>query len=244
MALREKPYSQFMDYLAHAETGEDGGERLPSLNDLSKELGISVSRLREQMEVARALGLVEVRPRTGMRRLPYEFLPGIKQSLFYALSLDRSYFESFADLRKHIEEAYWFQAVEQLQPEDLEELGSLVSRAWKKLHGSPVQIPQDEHRQLHLLIYRRLNNPFVLGILEAYWDAYEAVGLNVYADYAYLEKVWEYHQAMVEAIRRKDFQAGYQALADHTDLIYHRPDGKTVLSNELTNHQPAEPESY
>ena len=226
MTLREKPNSQFMDFLAHAgiEDGESNG--LPSLNNLSKELGVGVSRLREQMEVARALGLVEVRPRTGMRRLPYTFLPAVKQSLFYALSLNRDYFESFADMRKHIEEAYWFQAVEQLQPEDLEELQTLISRAWKKLHGSPIQIPQEEHRQLHLSIYRRLNNPFVLGILEAYWDAYEAVGLNVYADYSYLERVWEYHQAMVEAICRKDFKAGFQALVEHTDLIYHRPDSK------------------
>ena len=237
MAFREKPYSQFLDYLAHAGTDKAESDGLPSLNNLSKELGISVSRLREQMEVARALGLVEVRPRTGMRRLPYEFLPAIKQSLFYALSLDRSYFESFADLRKHIEEAYWFQAVEQLQPEDLEELASLISHAWKKLHGAPIQIPQEEHRQLHLLIYRRLNNPFVLGILEAYWDAYEAVGLNVYADYSYLEKVWEYHEAMVEAICRKDFKAGYQALAEHTDLIYHRPERKPERPPVLTESE-------
>jgi DNA-binding FadR family transcriptional regulator len=237
MAFREKPYSQFMYYLAHANNDEDDSDGLPSLNNLSKELGISVSRLREQMEVARALGLVEVRPRTGMRRLPYAFLPAIKQSLFYALSLDRSYFESFADLRKHIEESYWFQAVERLQSEDLDELEVLVSQAWKKLRGSPIQIPQDEHRQLHLLIYRRLNNPFVLGILEAYWDAYEAVGLNVYADYSYLERVWEYHQAMVEAICRKDFQAGFQALEEHTDLIYQRPESKPERSPVLTESE-------
>ena len=64
--------SEFFAYLAASETDEESeSDRLPSLNALSAELGVSVARLREQLEVAKALGLVEVRPRTGIRRLPY-----------------------------------------------------------------------------------------------------------------------------------------------------------------------------
>jgi DNA-binding GntR family transcriptional regulator len=63
----------------------------------------------------------------------------------------------------------------------------------------------------------------VTGILEAYWEAYEAVGLNLYTDYDYQQKVWVYHQRMVDAIESGDYQAGYQALVEHKDLIYHRP---------------------
>jgi DNA-binding GntR family transcriptional regulator len=61
----------------------------------------------------------------------------------------------------------------------------------------------------------------VLGILEAFWDAYEAVGLSVYADYNYLQEVWEYHRQMVEAINDGDFDSGYQALVSHKDLLFH-----------------------
>jgi DNA-binding FadR family transcriptional regulator len=72
---------------------------------------------------------------------------------------------------------------------------------------------------LHLTIYRRLNNPFVTGLLFAYWDAYETVGLNFFTDYNYLTEVWNYHQKMVEAICAHDVQAGYIALTEHSDLI-------------------------
>ena len=76
---------------------------------------------------------------------------------------------------------------------------------------------------MHLLIYRRLENPFVTGILEAYWHAYEAIRLNVFAGgYEYLQEVWKYHQKMVEAICTGDYQAGYEALIAHTDLLYQR----------------------
>ncbi|MGD9092786.1 MAG: FCD domain-containing protein [Anaerolineales bacterium] len=212
-----------MQYLASTTNGERDNARLPSLQEISQELGISVARLREQLEVAEAMGLVEVRPRTGIRRLPYTFLPAIRQSLAYAIEIDRSYFDEFSELRNHVEAAYWHEAVALLSAQDREDLQKLVHRALDKLHSPQVKIPHREHRQLHLGIFRRLQNPFVMGILEAYWEAYEAVGLNMFADYEYLQQVWGYHQRMVDAICEGDFEAGYQALVEHKDLLYHRP---------------------
>jgi DNA-binding GntR family transcriptional regulator len=99
-----------------------------------------------------------------------------------------------------------------------------VDKAWKKLRGQPVQIPHEEHRQLHLTVFSRLENVFVQGLLEAYWAGYEAVGLNMYAVYAYFHQVWKYHEQMVEAIIEGDIDRGYQALVEHTGLIHHRPE--------------------
>jgi DNA-binding FadR family transcriptional regulator len=224
MILRERAatesLSEFIRYLAAHERDEAS---LPALTDLSQELGISVASLREQLEVARALGMVDVRPRVGVRRLPYRFLPAIRQSLGYAMALDEANFLLFADLRKHVEAAYWHEAVEKLTAEDHIRLQSIMEHALAKLQGERVQIPHDEHKQLHLTIYGRLNNPFVSGILEAYWEAYEAIGLNVFTDYQYLQEVWQYHQQMVEAICTHDYETGYKALLEHTDLLYHRP---------------------
>ena len=209
--------SEFLRYLAEHQEAESG---LPALNGLSRELGIGVAALREQLEVARALGLVEVRPRTGMRRKPYTFAPAVLQSLYYAIALNKDHFIAFADLRRHIETAYWHEAVKLLTPQDHSFLQDLVARAWDKLRGSPIEIPHPEHRELHLTIYRRLNNPFVSGLLQTYWEAYEAVGLNFFTDYNYLTEVWQYHQKMVDSICANDFDAGYTALSEHSDLIY------------------------
>ena len=87
LMLRERvspDISEFFRYLAsHAEA--DSG--LPSLSELGRELGVSLASLREQLEVARALGMVEVRPRTGTRRLTYSFTPAIRQSLGYSVCM-------------------------------------------------------------------------------------------------------------------------------------------------------------
>ncbi len=211
--------SEFLRYLA-AKPPQD--ERIPPLAELSQELGVSIAILREQMEVARALGLVEVKPKTGIRRLPFSFRPAVKQSLNYAVATNRAYFSIFSDLRRHVEQAYWFEAVVLLTHQDHEDLRSLVRRAQAKLAGDPVQIPHWEHREFHLLIYRRLDNPFVSGILETYWEIYEEVGLAVFTDYNYLQTVWKYHQKMVDAICTNDYTAGYQALIEHMDLLQQR----------------------
>ncbi len=222
--LRDRTYtdlSEFMRYLASHPEADSG---LPSLPELSRELGISVAGLREQLEVARALGLVEVRPRTGTRRRPFSFAPAVNQTLGYALALDHANFEKFAQLRNHVEIAYWDEAVHNLTDEDKHQLQGLVVRAQEKLHGNPVQVPHEEHRKLHLLIYRRLDNPFVTGILEAYWDSYEAVGLNMYpGSIDYLIEVWQYHARMVEAICSGDYAVGREALVKHIELLSHRP---------------------
>ena len=61
------------------------------------------------------------------------------------------------------------------------------------------------------------------GLLEAYWEAYEAVGLNVFTDYSYLTNVWEHHSQVIEAIADGDIDKGYEILMDHTELIAARP---------------------
>ena len=210
-------HSEFIDYLL--KTSDSNTETLPALKDLSLQIGISISTLREQLAAAKILGLVDVKPRRGIRPLPYTFTPAVDASLCYAIQYDQTYFDDFVDLRRHLEYAYFPQAVELLQEADHLELRQLVKNAREKLQGKPVRIPHEEHRQLHLTFFKRLNNVFVSGLLEAYWDAYEAVGLNVYTDLEYLEQVWTYHEELVETAIQKDNTRGLKVLREHFELM-------------------------
>jgi DNA-binding FadR family transcriptional regulator len=212
--------SSFLKHLAAAKGRNQ--QRLSPLKSLSAELGISVASLREQLEVARALGFVEIHPKKGIRLVDYSFESTLRQSLAYAVAVDANYFQQYADLRTHLERAYWFQAVELLNQADRHNLQELVAQAFAKLHRQPPQIPHREHRQLHLSIYGRLNNAFVTGLLEAYWDLYETFGLDVYTDFSYLEQVWNYHQKVVDAIASENFTLGYEIMQDHMKLLYKR----------------------
>ena len=106
-----------------------------------------------------------------------------------------------------------------LTEEDLAHMRNLVTAAWEKLGQPRIQIPYQEHRELHLTIFRRLDNPFVVGLLGAYWDAYEAVELNTFADLGYLQSVWRYHARIVAAICAGEYAEGKRLLIEHMQLL-------------------------
>ncbi len=215
--------SELLEYIV--QRGYRPGDRLPTINELQdkEHLGISISKVREQLEVARALGLVEVRSKTGMRMRDYTFTPAVRLSLFCALALQPGSFELFGQLRNHIETAFWFEACERLTDEDKDEMRACVQSARQKLLGSNIIIPSQEHRRFHLTVFKRLENPFVMGLLEAYWDAYEAVELNRYADYDYHDQVWDYHERILDAICAADYERARQLFVEHTQLLRHQP---------------------
>lgn len=215
----------FLDFLASSTY--EPGDRLPTIQELQQDdmLGASASKVREQLEVARALGLVEVRSRTGMRLKAYSFAPAVRLSLFYALAQDLKNFERFGELRAHIEVAYWHEACVLLTPDDKALMRSCVEQARAKLnvHDHWIHIPNQEHRIFHMTVFQRLDNPFVQGLLEAYWDAYDAVEPYRYADYDYLTLVWDYHERILNHICAGDFEAAKAAFIEHTRLLRYRP---------------------
>ncbi len=200
------------------------GDRLPTITELSRELGVSVSKLREDLEVARTLGLVQVKPRTGTQVQEFSFGPAATLSVLYAVALDRSYFHDFTLLRKSIELGFWHDAVQQLTPDDVTALRALVVRACDKLNLHPAVVPFEEHRSFHLMFFKYLENPFVQGLLEAYWAVYKAFGVSLYAELSYHRQVWDYHLRMVECVARGDFEGGRRALEEHMGLLRYTPD--------------------
>jgi DNA-binding FadR family transcriptional regulator len=223
--------SALLNYIV--EKGFQPGDRLPTINELQEQehLGVSISKVREQLEVARALGLVEVRSKTGMRMKEYSFTPAVRLSLFYALALDPYNFEMFTTLRNHVETAFWHEACALLTDEDKAIMRKCVDSARAKLNGHFIGIPNEEHRTFHLTVFRHLENPFVQGLLEAYWDAYHAVEPNRYADYTYHQSVWDYHERILNAICAGNFDEAQTLFVEHTKLLRHDPRTRTNGTN-------------
>jgi DNA-binding FadR family transcriptional regulator len=195
------------------------GDRLPPLTELGRELGVSVGKLREQLEIARHLDIVSVRPRVGIRREPYRFEPALLLSLLFGLATGEARFDQYSALRQAVESSFWDEAVCRLTDEDKSHLQTLVKRAWDKLRNAPVHIPREEHRELHLTIFSRLDNPFVQGILAAYWEAYAASEMTRFVDYDYWVEVWSHHERIVEALVTGRYEEGRRLLVEHFGLL-------------------------
>lgn len=215
--------SDFLNFIIRQ--GYQPGDRLPSIQELTADthLDMSANKVREQLEVARQMGWVEVRSKRGTRIKDYAFTPAVRLSALYAMACGER-FEDFASLRNHVESAYWQEACALLTAADLEIMQRCIDSANQKLDSPPIHIPNPEHRLFHLTVFKNLDNRFVLGILEAYWDLYEEVGVNRYMDYSYLRKVWDYHSRILELIRDGQFDEAQRAFVEHTRLLRHEPD--------------------
>ena len=215
--------SELLNYLATSPL--QPGDRLPSISELAEdaELDMSTAKLREQLSIARAFGLVDVQTKNGMQLQAYDFRPAVSLSLQYALARAPDLFDFFAELRVQLEVAFWGAACANLKCDRLLMMRELVEGAKAMLRGQPIRIPYHEHREFHLNMFRDLNNPFVIGLLEAYWEAYELVERNRYRDYAYLHRVWDYHERILEHLSAGEVSAARMAFIEHTRLLYTPP---------------------
>jgi len=212
--------SKLLQYII--ERKKEGRDDLPSIQEWSEQLGMSVPTLREQIEALKILGIIEARPRHGIHIKPIDFSAGLKQNAIIAASVDMKYFYQISELRDSLEQNWFISAAEQLAIEDVEQLEQYVIKAQAKLQGNPIRIPHQEHKELHLSIYQKIDNLFVMGILNTYWTVYEAVGMNLYTDLKYQTTVWDYHRNIVQEIKNKDFEKGQVLLSEHMKLIYKR----------------------
>jgi DNA-binding FadR family transcriptional regulator len=215
------------------ENGFKPGDLLPTIHELSKVLGVSVAKMREELEIARTLGIVEVKPGRGTRIVEYSFAPLVSLSALYAIGQDSQHFEQLRQVRNALEAAFWDQAVHRLMPEDIAQLKAIIASAQDRLARSPIQVPANEHRDFHLTLFSRLENPFVQGIMEAFWDAYEAFGLNLYFELDYHRSVWEYHEQIIKAIDAKDIEHSRRLLVEHMNLIQRRGQSEIINSQAI-----------
>ncbi|MBN1936734.1 MAG: FadR family transcriptional regulator [Anaerolineae bacterium] len=207
-----------------AEGPKDSEEatKLPPLGDLAKKLGVSRGKLREDLITAQAYGLVEMRPGDGTYIQPFDFYTAIRPAVLYSIACDKCNFDRFYRVRAQLELAFWDQAVSLLEQSDIDALKQILARAEQRLSDAPIEIPHREHRELHLRIFDRLDNPFVIGLLEAYWDAYEAVELHRYFDLSYYEEMWSSHRQIVEALEARDNVRGRAILMEHFRILEYR----------------------
>lgn len=223
MTLDVRSHS-ILRYILDAECVQPDGEpaRLPPLGQLAQEMGVSRGKLREELIAAQAFGVIEMRPGDGTYVCPFDFYTAIRPLVLYGIASDRRTFDSYYRLRVQLEVAFWEPAVSKLEETDLQALEGILDRAEHKLLGARIEIPHREHRDFHMLIYSRLENPFASGLLKAYWDAYEAVGLHRYFELSYYKRMWSSHRAMVQAIGSGEYGEGRRVLTQHFTLLEDR----------------------
>ena len=165
------------------------------------------------------MGFVEVKPRTGIRLLPFDFTPTMLISVLYAVKVNDNYFEKYRDFRNHLEAAYFLESVGKLTISEINRLECIVKNAEIKINSNPPRLPHPEHREFHALIFSKVDNPFIQSVFNVYWEIYEYLGFAIINDVDYLNRVWHYHRFVLEEIKNNNFNHAFELFMEHKELI-------------------------
>jgi len=196
--------------LKHAHTS---GGRLPTEHDLARRFGVSRALVREAIQALKALGIVESRPRTGLRVLPFDPSCHFDQ-VIPRIRTDGERAELY-EFRCLLEPAVLRLAARRASRAALDDLEALV-RAPLPRGGGAVRAALARDVAFHEGLWRLAGNRFVWslrGLLLRYFGGLERASERPIGE-AVARKANAEHRAIVRALIRGD--------VDHAERILRR----------------------
>ena len=142
--------------------GELGcGDYLPSETELTRNLGVGKTSIREAVKMLEAMGVVEVRQGHGTRIREHASEDSVGP-LIFQLILQQATNADLLELRTLFEPTYTVAAAEKATPEDIVGLEECVEGFAAKIHAG-TQTAEDD-LEFHRLMLECTRNPFVIQI--------------------------------------------------------------------------------
>jgi DNA-binding FadR family transcriptional regulator len=188
------------------------GHKIPSENELSSELGVSRTAIREGLKSLEAVGVINARH--GKGRFVSKFDSGaIADNLAMSLTLDRPSLQEVLEIRKALETRFLSQAAALLKEEDFEALDRLVLRMRFKVKEPTTFLQED--MDFHRILFSKLNNRVLLNILEIFWKLFAQVEEGTEHTVDQLTEAVNQHKAIVAALRKERVSRAEHLLEIH-----------------------------
>lgn len=199
------------------------GGRLPTEHTLARRFRVSRPIVREAIQALKALGVVESRPKTGLRVLPFDPTSHFDQ-LIPRIRTDEERAELY-ELRCLLEPAILRLAAQRVTPAELDRLESLLTPPLSRGRGA---IHQGLSRDVafHGELWRIAGNRFIMsfrGLLLQYFADLERQSRHRSTG-ALIRKTNEQHLAIVRALKAGDLNRAQKELARNLETF--SPNGK------------------
>lgn len=222
-----KIYEQIADLLLEQiKTGEyEVGDKLPSIQKLAKNYGVSVASIREALNALRTIGVIEIKQGYGTfikQKEPIFFEIGEK---FNSLTQ----VEELLELREIIERTTVGKAAIQRSATDLENMKKALTDMGKAVSDGTSGEAAD--LQFHLSIAQAANNSLLVELMNnisgLMQDSMkETRKIFIYSKQKTMEKLYEEHEAIYLAIEQQQEEQAIAAMEAHLSEIK-----ATILQN-------------
>lgn len=187
---------------------------LPNEDDLIARFGVSRTTIREAMKTLASKGMVEIRTKTGTRvrpRLDWHHTDPEVMVWHYETGPTQEFLDALVDLRRALEPAAAARAAERATPEEV----AAIERAFEHMCATvddPVAHARAD-RAFHGAIFAATHNVIFGGLIDviaiAIFGNAIVAPANVVEGY---RRSLPYHEAVLDAVRRKDPAAAAEAV--------------------------------
>ena len=179
------------------------GDKLPTEKQLTEELGVSRSVLREALRAIEESGLIVTRQGSGR----YIRVPNVGEKIIdsYSIVIDTnpSVLFELLDVRIMLEMAALPKIIERANLDLLHELRALANKMVEKAEKG-FSFDQED-RAFHLMLYSATGNTVLEQLLSAFWDMFENEKFDT--RHENLFEVAYQHIELLDALSRQDLPA-------------------------------------
>lgn len=181
------------------------GDRLPNIEELSRQLGVGRSSLREGLKGLQQLGLITVRHGGGT--FVTEFIPGPHPH--YSLLRD------LAEVRRMVEVYASGLAAVRATDEQLARLAETLEQMQRSIHSALRFIHVD--REFHMLVAQATQNPIIPNILASVEPMFEQMQEAIVFLPGSRQKALNWHHKILDALRARNPAAARRYMSLHLD---------------------------
>jgi DNA-binding FadR family transcriptional regulator len=197
-----------------------GGDPLPSEAQLCQELGMSRATLREGLKALESLGIIHTRHGEGVFVAHFSFDP-IVHNLPYSIAAQGASLRDLVEVRTALEVGLIARVALCIEAADVASLRQLAMRMVERSqHGHSYA---EEDRAFHATLFRCLGNPFLLSLIDLFWQVFSRLADRLpAAGRAERRAIALAHLRVVELLEAGDVPALEQAHRRHFDEISQR----------------------
>ena len=178
------------------------GERLPSIEKMTREYGMSAVSVREAIQKLSLMGLVHIRQGGGT------FLDRNIPSIMDIL-----------DARKYVEMAAGFLAARNATAEEQVRLGRIVAMMEEDFRNRDYVAYTKKDLEFHLAIAGMSKNVLLFAFLENIQDLLYYLQERTHMLRGTIEKAYRFHPQIAEAIRKRDGKKAQALITAHIETV-------------------------
>jgi GntR family transcriptional regulator, transcriptional repressor for pyruvate dehydrogenase complex len=192
------------------------GKPLPSERVLTEQFGVSRGSIRDAFRMLEMIGLLETRH--GRGTFPHELtVDRLVAPLASVMTYQQDLQDELLDVRRMFEPAVARAAATRMTEEDLADLQSILDTQRRKLKTGQSTIVEDT--AFHAVLARSTRNRVIVSLMSTLNDLLvESRTLSLSQEGRPLKSI-EGHEAVVDALRRRDAEGAARAMYEHIDKI-------------------------